>query len=80
VTKSETKPRAKSIAVLQAGRLRQTVASQLMTFAADGIAMAMVETEKAVPAKGLRPATNIWCPQTRMPRNPIRRVVRIMTR
>ncbi len=33
--------------------------------------MAMVVMEKAVLAKGLRPATNMWCPQSRMPRKPM---------
>ena len=56
------------------------VASQLRTLAEAGRAMAMVEMEKAVPAKGLRPATNMWCPQTRMPRKPMRSVVAIMMR
>ena len=39
----------------------------------------MVEMEKAELAKGLRPATNMWCPQSRMPRKPMRRVVAIMS-
>ena len=80
VTKRETKPRAQSMGVARRGLLRQTVAIQLSTLAVDGMAMAMVEMEKAVPAKGLRPATNIWCPQTRMPRKPISSVVWIMVR
>jgi len=80
VMKRETKPRAKSMGVVSFGRDRQMVASQLRTFAEAGIAMAMLEMLKAVPAKGLRPATNMWCPQTRMPRKPMRRVVAIIMR
>jgi hypothetical protein len=56
------------------------VASQLKTLAEAGMAMAMVEMLKAVPAKGLRPATNMWCPQTKIPRKPISNVVAIMRR
>src|SRR6202012_4084548 len=80
VMKSETKPREKSMAVEYCGFARQVVASQLRTLAEAGRAMAMVEMEKAELAKGLRPATNMWCPQRRMPRKPIRRVVVIMVR
>ncbi len=66
--------------VVRRGRDPQVVASQLRTLAEAGMAMAMVEMLKAVPAKGLRPATNMWCPQTRMPRKPMRRVVAIIRR
>jgi hypothetical protein len=56
------------------------VASQLRTLAEAGRAMAMVEMEKAELAKGFRPATNMWCPQSRIPRKPMRRVVVIIVR
>ena len=62
--KSETKPSAKSMVWCRWGWLRQVVASQLRTLAEAGAAMAIVEMEKAELAKGLRPATNMWCPQT----------------
>jgi hypothetical protein len=75
-----TKPREKSMAVLYCGFAPHTVASQLRTLAEAGRAMAMVEMEKAVVAKGLRPEMNMWWPQTRMPRRPMRRVVVIMVR
>src|SRR5277367_3005250 len=80
VMKRLTKPRAKSMGVLYDGRERQVVASQLRTLAEAGRAMAIVEMEKAELAKGLRPATNMWCPQSRMPRKPINRVVVIIVR
>ncbi len=68
------------MAVVYCGFERQMVASQLRTLAEAGRAMAIVEMENAELAKGLRPATNMWCPQRRMPRKPMRRVVAIMVR
>src|SRR3984885_11108284 len=80
VMKRETKPRAKSMAVVYCGLEGHMVGSQLRTLAEAGRAIAMVEMEKAELAKGLRPATNMWWPQRRIPRKPMRRVVAIMVR
>src|SRR5258706_12768318 len=74
VMKRLTKPRAKSMAVLYWGLARQMVASQLKTLAEAGGAMAIVAMEKAELAEGVRPATNMWWPQRRMPRKPMRKV------
>ena len=79
-TNSETKPSANSIGVVNLGRDRHTVASQLKTLAAEGMAMARDAALNTVPANGFRPATNMWCPQTTMPSRPISTVVAIMSR
>ena len=42
------------------------------------MAMAIVEIAKADPAKGLRPATNMWWPQTRMPMPPMSTMLAII--
>ncbi len=47
--KSETTPSAHSIGVAKMIRDRQRVASQLKTFTAEGTAISMVPTAKAMP-------------------------------
>src|SRR5665213_415947 len=83
--KTETKPRAKSMEVVRRDLPAimpepQTVAIQLRTSAEAGMAMAIEEMANAEPAKGLRPATNMWCPQTRMPMPPMRTMTAIIRR
>ena len=46
--KSETTPIAQSIGVLKMMRERQSVASQLKTFTAEGTAISIVPTAKAI--------------------------------
>ena len=62
--KSETTPMAQSMGVSNRIRARHKVASQLNTFTAEGTAMSIVPTAKAIARYGLMPLTNMWWPQT----------------
>src|SRR3970282_338739 len=68
VTKSERKPRAKSIALVKRILARQSVASQLKVLIAEGTAMTSVVVMKAVQRGGCMPLVYMWCPQTRKER------------
>ena len=57
--KLETKPRAKSIGEVKRIEPPQRVPSQLKVLIADGTAMTMVESIKAVPSSGFMPLTNM---------------------
>ena len=59
---SETTPMAQSMGVLKMMRDRQSVASQLNTFTAEGRAISMVPTANAMARYGLMPLTNMWWP------------------
>src|SRR5262245_58860733 len=59
---SETTPMAQSIGVLKMMRDFQSVASQLQTFTAEGTAISIVPTAKAMARYGLMPLTNMWWP------------------
>jgi hypothetical protein len=78
VTKRETKPMAKSMAVEKWRRPCQRVVHQLKVLMAEGRAMTMVEPMKAAPRRGCMPLTNMWWPQTRKLRKPMAESERTM--
>src|SRR5262245_29514925 len=62
---SEITPMAHNIGVVNRMRECQSVASQLKVFTAEGTAMRMVNTAKAMPRCGFMPLMNMWWPHTR---------------
>ena len=59
-TKRETKPMAKSMAVVKRILPPHKVPSQLKVLIADGTPMARVRMENTRAEKGLKPLTNMW--------------------
>src|SRR2546430_16939463 len=69
MTNIETNASALSIGTVNWIRAPQSVPSQLKVLMADGTAMIIVVTVKAIPSAGLMPLTNMWWPQTTHDRN-----------
>jgi hypothetical protein len=68
------KPKAYSIGVSYETLPLNSVAVQLKTLMADGIATRKLRNEKISPAYTDCPLTNIWCPHTRKPSRAIPRL------
>src|SRR4029453_5944799 len=69
MTNIDTKPSANSIGTLNCNPPPHTVPSQLNVLIAEGTAMTMVVTVKAMPSFGFIPLTNMWWPYTIQDRN-----------
>ena len=65
------KPTAKSSGVFVTMLPPQSVAVQLKTFTAVGMAISVVEEAKKASATSGRPVANMWCTQTTKERKPI---------
>src|ERR1051326_2109210 len=69
IVKRPMKPYAYNIGVSHDTEPRYIVAVQLKTFTADGIATRKLRIEKIIAEYTDSPATNMWWPQTRNPRD-----------
>src|SRR5436190_3018091 len=66
-TNNATNPSANNMLDVSRMRAPWSVASQLKVLIELGSAIAKVESMNAVPAAGLMPDTNMWCPHTTKP-------------
>src|SRR3989442_14648091 len=71
MTNIETNARAFSIGTVNWIRAPHRVPSQLNVLMAEGTAMTIVVTVKAIPSAGLMPLTNMWWPYTIQDKNAI---------
>src|SRR4030095_2475853 len=71
ITNIETNATAFNMGTVNWIRPPHNVPSQLKVFTADGTAMTIVDTMKAIPSVGFMPLWNMWWPQTMNPRNAI---------